>query len=85
MPGIMAWLTFRGSMCTNLLPWDRLSLPVNGSAPKFYKRTLLAGPGSGFTGKWAASPTLRMATDSSPGVMLLVFLFIFGLMKEIDS
>ena len=41
--GSIGWVTFRGSKHTNLLQLDRLSSALNGSAPKFSKRTILAG------------------------------------------
>jgi hypothetical protein len=48
--GLYRRATFRGRKHTNLLQWDRLNLPINGSAPKFYKRTILAGLASFFLG-----------------------------------
>jgi hypothetical protein len=42
-PGVIGWATFRGSKHMNLVQLDGLSLTVNGSAPKFSKRTILAG------------------------------------------
>jgi hypothetical protein len=43
MPDIIGWVAIRGSKQANLLPLDHLSLTVKGSAPKFSKRTILAG------------------------------------------
>jgi len=43
MPGIIDWVTVRGSKQTILLQMDRLSSNAKGAAPKFSKRTILPG------------------------------------------
>ena len=43
MPSIIGWATLRGSKHANLLQLDLWSLTVRGLAPKFSKRTILAG------------------------------------------
>jgi hypothetical protein len=43
MPGIIGWATLRGIKHTNLVQLDLPILTVRGVAPKFSKRTILAG------------------------------------------
>ena len=44
MPGIVIWVAFLCSNDTKSLQFERLGLTLRGSAPKFSKRTILAGP-----------------------------------------
>ena len=43
LPDFIDWAILGGSKRSNLLPWDRLSFAISGSAPKFSKKTILAG------------------------------------------
>jgi len=43
LPDFVDRATFGGSKRSNLLPWDRPSFAISGSAPKFSKKAILAG------------------------------------------
>ena len=66
MPGVTGWVTFRGSRHTNSLPLDCSSLFLKGSAPKFSKRTILAGLDLFLSGFWFFSQRLTDGWRPAP-------------------